>query len=144
MASERNDMTTLEPKSGLRPIPTMPVREAHNSTPGGLRSPALAAETDSQRIFFAGEKVRDLAVKMKSTPRVHQSPVHFLMVIHQLTRARANRFRAGRQEQGIGWNATASAAHERLVQDEDSKSPEPCFCHMEVADDEASGQSILG
>jgi len=92
IANERNDMTIPEPKSGLRPIPTMPVLEAQNSTAGGLRSLALAAQTDSQRIFFAGEKVRALAVKMKTTPYVHQSPVHFLMVVRQLRRARASRF----------------------------------------------------
>jgi len=99
MASERNDMTTFEPKSGLRPIPTMPILEQHNSTTtGGLRSPAQARQTDSHRIPFSIEKVRALAVKMKSTPCVHQSPVHFLMVIRQLTRARDNRFAGGNQQ----------------------------------------------
>ena len=98
MASERNDMTTLEPKSGLRPIPTMHVLEAHNSTSaGGLRLPARTAQMD-HRIPFSSEKVRASAAKMRSIPCVHQSPIHFLVVIRQLTRARANRFRAGKQD----------------------------------------------
>ena len=92
-------MTTLERKSALRPIPTMHVLEAHNSTTtGGLRLPTQAAQRDAQRVHFSSEKGRALAVKMKSIPCVHQSPVHFLMVIHQLTRARANRFRPGKPE----------------------------------------------
>ena len=99
MAPERNDMTTLEPKSAPRPIPTIHVLEAHRSTlTVGLRSPAQAAQTDSPRIPFSSENRRALAVKTKSIPCVHQSPVHFLMVIRQLTRARANRFSAGKQE----------------------------------------------
>jgi len=89
-------MTTIEPKSGLRPIPTMHVPEAQNPPTAGLRSPIGAAQTDSYS--FASEKVRDLAVKMKSIPCVHHSPVHFLMVIRQLTRARTNRFAAGSQQ----------------------------------------------
>ena len=92
---ERNDMTTLEPKSGLRPIPTMHVPHAQNSPTAGLGLSTQAAQTDSHRIPFSSEKVRDLAVKMKSIPCVHHSPVHFLMVIRQITRARANRFAAG-------------------------------------------------
>jgi len=92
-------MTTLQPKSDLRPIPTMHVLEAHNSTTtGGLRSLARTAQMDSHRNPFSSEKVGTLAVKMKTIPCVHQSPVHFLVAIHQLTRSRGNKFRAGKQE----------------------------------------------
>jgi len=72
-------MTALEPKSGLRPIPTTHVLEERNSTSaGGHRSPARAWQTDAHRISFSSEKVRALAVKMESIPCVHRSPVYFL------------------------------------------------------------------
>src|SRR6266700_1400298 len=50
IAPKRNDMTTLEPKPGLRPIPTIHVLEAQNSPTAGLGSPTQAAQTDSHRI----------------------------------------------------------------------------------------------
>src|SRR6059058_286746 len=81
MTSARNDMTTLKPKSGQRPMPTMRVLKAHNSTTDGLRSPAWAEQVDSHQIPFSSEQVRALAVKKKTIPCIHQSPVHFLMVI---------------------------------------------------------------
>ena len=89
-------MTTLEPKSALRPIATPYVLDPQHSTRTGRHgTPSQACQTDSHRISFSSEKGRALAVKMKSIPCVHQSPVHFLMVVRQLTRARANRFTAG-------------------------------------------------
>ena len=91
-------MTTIEPKSGLRPIPTMHVPHAQNSPTAGLGLSTQAAQTDSHRIPFSSEKPRALAVKMNSIPCVHQSPVHFLMGIRQLTRARANRFSSAKEE----------------------------------------------
>ena len=50
IAPGRNDMTTIEPKPGLRPIPTIHVLEAQDSPTAGLGSPTQAAQTDSHRI----------------------------------------------------------------------------------------------
>ena len=98
IAPERNDMATHKPKPGLRPILTIHVLDAQNSPTAGLGSPTQAARTDSHRIPHSSEKARVLAVKKKSIPCVHRCPVHFLVVIRQLTRARANRFREEKQE----------------------------------------------
>ncbi len=98
IAPERNDMTTLEPKPGLSAIPTIHVLEAQNSPAAGPGSPTQAAQTDSHRIPPSSEKARVLAVKKKSIPCVHQCPVHFLVVVRRLTRARASRFKADKQE----------------------------------------------
>src|SRR5207244_4582664 len=68
IAPERNDMTTLEPKQGLRAIPTIHVLEAQNSPAAGPGSPTQAAQTDSHRIPPSSEKARVLAVKKKSIP----------------------------------------------------------------------------